>query len=280
VNSGGGAWYPPAVDPEAGTVFWGIANPAPFPGTAEFPNGSSRPGPNLYTDSVVALDVATGELRWYQQAIEHDLFDRDLVLTTLVAVERDEGDDGPADVLVGTGKLGRLIGHDPVTGEVLWDTPVGLHDNDELTSLDGPTAILPGTFGGIITPPANADGVVYAALLNAPTTLSPDAPAYIGSEIGTMPGEVVAVDATNGDVLWSTEIDGDPLGGTLVVGELVFTGTYQGMLYGLDRVSGEIVWEHEAPGGLNGWPAAVDGLIVWPIGLADPPSLLALRLPG
>jgi glucose dehydrogenase len=63
VNSGGGAWYPPAIDAERGAVYWGVANPAPFPGTAEFPNGSSRPGPNLYTDSAVALDVGTGKLR-------------------------------------------------------------------------------------------------------------------------------------------------------------------------------------------------------------------------
>jgi len=47
VNSGGGAWYPPAVDTASGTTYWGIGNPAPFPGTPDYPNGSSRPGPNL-----------------------------------------------------------------------------------------------------------------------------------------------------------------------------------------------------------------------------------------
>jgi glucose dehydrogenase len=63
VNSGGGAWYPPSIDPVRGLVYWGVANPAPFPGTEEYPNGTSRRGPNLYTDSTVALDVATGKLR-------------------------------------------------------------------------------------------------------------------------------------------------------------------------------------------------------------------------
>ena len=67
VNSGGGAWYPPAIDTRRGVVYCGIANPAPFPGTEEFPNGSSRPGANLYTDSVVAFDVRTGALQWYHQ---------------------------------------------------------------------------------------------------------------------------------------------------------------------------------------------------------------------
>ncbi len=98
VNSGGGAWYPPAIDPVRGLVYWGVANPAPFPGTKEYPNGTSRPGPNLYTDSTVALDVETGKLRWYHQVHPHDNFDRDLV-HTLIARSRDG-----REVVIGTGK--------------------------------------------------------------------------------------------------------------------------------------------------------------------------------
>jgi glucose dehydrogenase len=63
-----------------------VANPAPFPGTPEWPNGSSRPGPNLYTNSLVALDLATGELAWYHQVVPHDLFDRDQVHALIAAV--------------------------------------------------------------------------------------------------------------------------------------------------------------------------------------------------
>ena len=63
VNSGGGAWYSPAVDEERRLVYVGVANPAPFPGTADWPNSTSRPGPNLYTDSVVALDLRSGAIR-------------------------------------------------------------------------------------------------------------------------------------------------------------------------------------------------------------------------
>lgn len=273
VNSGGGSWYPPAVDTETGTVFWGVANPAPFGGTPELPNGSSRPGPNLYTDSVVALDQATGEMQWYAQAIEHDLFDRDLIHTLLA-----ETDDGT--VAVGTGKMGRIIGHDPSTGEVLWDTPVGLHDNDELTSLDGPTTIAPGTYGGVLTPPATADGVVYAAVLNAPAELAPDATGYFGAELGQMPGALAAVDATTGELLWEVEVDGDPLGAALVVGDLVFTATYQGTMFAFDRETGDQVWEMEAPGGINGWPASDGERILWPVGLSQPAVLLSLELPA
>ena len=76
VNGGGGLWYPPAVD-DRGRVFLAVANPAPFPGTKEYPNGSSRPGPNLYTNSLVALD-GDREAAWYRQAVPHDLRDYDL----------------------------------------------------------------------------------------------------------------------------------------------------------------------------------------------------------
>src|SRR4029079_15539455 len=64
VNSGGGLWYPPAID-ASGRVFLAVANPAPFPGTKKYPNGTSRPGPDLYSDSTVRLDAQT---QWHRMA--------------------------------------------------------------------------------------------------------------------------------------------------------------------------------------------------------------------
>jgi glucose dehydrogenase len=52
INSGGGAWYPPTIDVERDVMYWGVGNPAPYPGTEQFPSGSIRPGNNLYTSSV------------------------------------------------------------------------------------------------------------------------------------------------------------------------------------------------------------------------------------
>jgi outer membrane protein assembly factor BamB len=272
VNSGGGAWYPPAVDPAARVVYWGIANPAPFPGTAEWPNGTSRPGDNLYTDSAVALDLDTGELLWFHQVHPHDLFDRDLVHTLIARV------DGRA-VTVATGKGGVVVGLDPTSGEQLWRTPVGMHDNDELTELDGPTDVLPGTFGGVLTPPATADGIVYVAVLNAPTTLEPDQKAYIGSQLGTNDGQVVAIDAATGEIVWDATVEGDPLGGIAVVNDLVLTATLDGTIVGLDRERGRPAFRREAPGGINGWMSIAGDLVVVPVGNADPPRLVAYALP-
>src|SRR5260370_34578188 len=64
------AWYPPALDTSTGTTYWGTGNAAPWPGTPQYPNGSSRPGPNLYTDSELAL-THSGQLQWYQQVKPH-----------------------------------------------------------------------------------------------------------------------------------------------------------------------------------------------------------------
>jgi glucose dehydrogenase len=273
LNSGGGAWYPPSIDPDRGLVYWGVANPAPFPGTEEFPNGTSRAGPNLYTDSTVALDVESGKLRWFHQVHPHDNFDRDLVHTLIARTPDGE------EIVIGTGKGARVVGLDPASGDKRWETPVGLHRNDDLEQLSGPTEIAPGTFGGVITPPATADGVVYLATVNAPATLSPDETAYFATEMGQQDGQVVALDARTGDVVWDTKVPGDPLGAATVVDDLVLTALLDGTLVALDRATGAIVWQTAAPGGINGWMAVAGDLVVVPVGNGSPPRLVAYRLP-
>jgi len=274
LNSGGGAWYPPAVDRKAGLVYWGVANPAPFPGTAEFPNGASRPGRNLYTDSTVALSLKTGKLRWYRQAVAHDIFDQDFVHALIATTDTGR-------VVVGAGKGGQVLGMDPATGKLRWKTSVGVQKNHDLKSLTAPTEVMPGTYGGVLTPPATADGVVYVATLNAPATLEPDKTAYFGGSIDTQDGEVVAIDATTGKHLWDTKVPGDPMGGATVVNDLVVTGTYQGQVIALDRKTGKIVTTIDVGNGIAGWPAAVGDLLLVPTGtVGRPGTLIAYRVAG
>lgn len=275
LNSGGGAWYPPAIDVDAGVVYWGTANPAPFPGTPEFPNGSSRPGPNLYTNSVLAIDARTGALRWFDQAHPHDLFDRDLVHTAVTDVTI----DGERQRIVAvTGKGGRVYVLSP-DGKRRSETLIGKHLNDDLTELTGPTEVFPGLFGGVETPPAVADGVMYAATLNAGNVHAPDVQNYLGgAKLGQMPGDLAAVDLATGAVKWSTPVNGDPLGGATVVGDLVFSATYQGDIVAVKRDTGAIVRTFPAPGGVNGWPAVTEDTILWPIGISETPRLVAYRV--
>ena len=279
VNSGGGSWYPPSVDAATGTVYWGTGNPSPYPGTAQYPNGSSRPGANLYSDSTLALSLATGKLLWYHQETAHDLFDHDFMLTMLVQVG---SGSGAHQLVVGTGKAGVVVGMNPTTGKVVWSTPVGIHSNDTLTALPpGVTQVLPGTYGGVLTPPAAADSTVYVATLNAPSSLQPDATAYTGGKTGLHPGEVVAINAANGQVRWDTHVAGDPIGGVTVANNLVFTGTLQGTLYALNRANGAIVWQYRAPAGISGWMAITGPDLILPTGsIGTAGHLVSLRLPA
>jgi len=75
---GGTTWMPGTFDPELNTIFWGTSNPAP-----DF-DGDPRPGDDLYTDCLLALDPDDGKLKWYFQFTPHDLFDYDAVETPVL----------------------------------------------------------------------------------------------------------------------------------------------------------------------------------------------------
>ena len=70
-TGGGSIWVTGSYDPGLNLTYWGVGNPGPDS------NGDSRPGDNLYTDSVVALDADTGQLKWHYQFSPHDEFDHD-----------------------------------------------------------------------------------------------------------------------------------------------------------------------------------------------------------
>jgi outer membrane protein assembly factor BamB len=290
LNSGGGLWFPPAIDTEEGVSYWGTGNPSPVPGIKGFPNGSSRPGPNLYTNSLVALDHQSGELLWYNQVKPHDLFNLDFQISPMLATVTVGGAE--QDLVIGSGKLGIIYGFDQATGETLWSTPIGVHENDELTELpldQSTTWVSPGAWGGVETPMAFADGVVYALTANLPspynaTAYDAETPeqALNRSEGGTLlengTAEMVAMEAASGEILWRHEFDRVAFGGVTVVNDLVFTATLDGMLYALSRQNGEVVWQWQAPGGINASPAVAGDTILWPVGLGDSPAVIALRL--
>jgi glucose dehydrogenase len=290
INSGGGIWYPPAIDTQRGVTFWPTGNPSPIPGLAGYPNGSSRPGPNLYTNSLVALDHRTGQMLWYNQVKPHDLFNLDFQISPMLATVTIAGK--AQDIVIGSGKLGRVVAFDRTTGKTLWDIPIGLHQNDDLDALpvdNSTTWVAPGAWGGVETPMAYADGVVYALTANLPSPYNATAfdatngeDALNRSEGGTRyetgTAEVDALDAATGKVLWTTKFDRVAFGGVTVVNDLLFTATLDGVIYALSRADGKIVWQYQAPGGTNASPAVAGDTIVWPIGIGDSPVVLALKL--
>ena len=156
---------------------------------------------------------------------------------------------------------------------------MGKHQNDTVRDVTQAITVFPGDFGGVETPPAAADGVVYVPVLNEPTTYQPEAFGFQGT-IGTMDGEVVAIDVATGRVRWDVTVPGDPLGGATVVGDLVFTGLQDGKILALSRRDGSTVWTYQGNGVINAWPSVVGDTIVWPEGGAKPAQLLTLSLGG
>jgi outer membrane protein assembly factor BamB len=291
VNSGGGLWFPPAIDTQTGLSFWGSGNPSPVPGIKGWPNGSSRPGPNLYTNSLIAL-TRDGKLAWYNQVKPHDLFNLDFQISPILAKVPLDGSE--KNIVIGSGKLGVVYGIDEQTGKTLWSTPVGLHQNDNLQELpvdDSVTWVAPGAWGGVEAPMAYADGTVYALTTNLPspynaTAFDADTPeeALNRSEGGTSykrgNAELYAIDATNGNILWKHTFDRVAFAGVTVVNDLLFTATLDGQVLALSRDDGAVVWQWQAPGGTNSWPAVAGDTIVWAFGLGDNPQVVALSLNG
>lgn len=278
VNSGGGCWYSPSIDLKTGIMYWGIANPAPFPGTNEWPSGTSRPGPNLYTDSMMALNHATGEMKWFNQVYPHDLFDYDLQIAPILASGNVSGKQ--QDIVIGAGKMGRVYGFNRSTGALLWSTIVGVHnENDQLDMLPpGTTRTQPAVIGGVETPMAYADGVVYVPVIDMITDWTPTSLNVSSLNFSTGKGSLWAVNVSTGKVLWYKKFDSINVGSAAVVNDLVVTATYDGTIYAFKRDTGERVWKYKAPAGINGWPSVTGDTLIWPCGVGGTPSLVAFRL--
>jgi alcohol dehydrogenase (cytochrome c) len=115
LHGGGTTWMPGTYDPELNTIYWGTSNPAP-----DF-EGGVRPGDDLYTDCVLALDPDTGKLKWYFQFTPHDLFDYDAVETPILIDADYRG--AARKLIVQANRNGFLYVLDRTTGKFLSATP-------------------------------------------------------------------------------------------------------------------------------------------------------------
>jgi alcohol dehydrogenase (cytochrome c) len=267
VNSGGGLWYTPSFDAQ-GNIYMGIGNPAPIFGTKSYPLGSSRPGPDLYTDSVVKLSPA-GKLLWYYQLTPHDLYDWDLQNPPVLTAANGR------QVVIDGGKAGIMIELDAQTGKLLWQRPVGGHDGHAngglLTEHATPASrgllpakfcLEPSIYGGILTQLASNGSTSFAAVNDLALPASPTG--FTGSLTKSVQivenavGEMVAVNQDTGSVIWDTPLPSSPYGAAAVTNDVVFTTTFKGDLYALDATTGAILFKTQLSAGSNA-PVAVDG---------------------
>lgn len=282
INSGGGLWYPPAFD-EEGSMYVAVGNPGPIPGTDQFPWGSSRPGPNLYTDSIVKLDAKTGKMGWYYQLTPHDVNDWDLNDPPILVKA------GNKDMVVGAGKSGIVVALDRKTGKLLWKRPVGIHNgHDDIgkEAMEGkppklPVTILPGSLGGVIAPMATDGSTVFVPVVNSSLTLNGQTEKTEG---GPGTGEIVALDLATGKVKWKEELATPAFGYLTAVNDLVFATTYDGTISAFDAKSGSVVWREKLPAGTNSGVTVEGDMLIAPAGVAaaagQTPQIVAYRLGG
>jgi alcohol dehydrogenase (cytochrome c) len=112
LHGGGTTWMPGTYDAELNTIYWGTSNPCP-----DF-DGSVRPGDDLYTSSLLALDPDTGKLKWYFQFNPHDLYDYDSVETPVLVNATFKGQ--PRKLVVTANRNGFLYILDRTDGTYLY----------------------------------------------------------------------------------------------------------------------------------------------------------------
>lgn len=265
-HGGGSVWHAPAVDPELGLLYFGIGNPSPQAAS------ESRPGDNLYTVSLVALDIRTGKLRWYYQQVPHDMWGYDVASPPSLFELTVEGETVPA---VGqASKLGWYYVHDRRDGRLLFKSEAFVPQSNmfALPTKEG-AVIAPGVGGGANWSPTSVDAArkrVYVAAMHMPTrhrteTIpahgdKPPITYYTLEPEPSVPhwGTLSAIDlSADGKLVWQRKTDQPLVGGVLATaGDLVFTGQGNGDFSAFHADTGEPLWRFNCGAGVNAPPIA------------------------
>jgi PQQ-dependent dehydrogenase (methanol/ethanol family) len=267
---GGGVWQNPAVDEETGRIYFVVGNPSPDL------DGSLRPGDNLYTDSLVSVDLETGEYICHFQYVAHDVWDLDAVSPPVITDVQNAAGDTVKGILHG-GKTGHIYVHDASDCSMIRysEAMVPQEDMWVLPTKEG-ARMLPGANGGVEWSPLAVSpdlGLTYAINLHQPMTYHvestpyPEGKLWLGGAFKVIPdeeqwGNVSAVDYNTGKLRWKVKTEQPMIGGILATaGGLVFTGEGNGMFKGYDAETGAVLWKFQAGAGVNAPPSSytVDG---------------------
>ena len=262
---GGGVWQNPAVDQELGLIYFVVGNPSPDL------DGSLRPGDNLYTDSLVAVDLETGEYRCHFQYIAHDVWDLDAVSPpVLTDVKDNQGRTVPG--LLHGGKTGHVYVHDRRNCELIRfsEAMVPQENMWVLPTKDG-ARMLPGANGGVEWSPMAIDpslGLTYVINLHQPMTYHvestpyPEGKLWLGGAFKVIPeeeqwGNISAVDYNTGKIRWKVKTEQPMIGGILATaGGVVFTGEGNGWFRAYNSKTGEQLWQFQCGAGVNAPPVS------------------------
>ena len=273
-QGGGSTWLTGTYDPELDTLYWGTGNPGPLYDDAV------RPGTNLYTSSVVALDPDTGAPKWHYQWTPHDVWDYDGVNENILF------DRGGRKLLAHFDRNGYLFVLDRTDGQLVRATPFGKVTWGSIDAETGKVDVrlTPSPQGTEICPgPAGAKewthaayspqtGLLYAPVIEACATFKRipqefrEGMGYWGGEASVaghpQSGAVKAFDPETGREVWSWSSP-QPMVSSLLAtaGGLVFAGEPSGYVDAFDAKTGKLLWRFQTGSGLHGNPVtySIDG---------------------
>jgi len=273
---GGGVWQNPSVDLATKRIYFVVGNPSPDL------YGAIRPGDNLYTDSMVSVDLDTGKVVCHFQYVPHDVWDLDAVSpTALVDAADKDGKTIPA--VIHAGKTGYVYVNDRKDCSLIRFSEPMVSQKDRWTlptptkPLDPKSArMFPGANGGVEWSPMATDpgqNLAYAINLEQEMTYTvadeayPDGKLWLGGAFTNVPGgvqtgNITAVNYNTGKIAWQVKTPQPMIGGILATsGGLVFAGEGNGWFKAYDSSNGKQLWRFMAGAGVNAPPSSyvVDG---------------------
>jgi alcohol dehydrogenase (cytochrome c) len=263
-KGGGPVYSTPAYDPDLGLLYVAVGNPA-------WVEGVIPPGDNLYTTSIVAIDIATGTAKWYYQMVPHNLWDFDAA-SPPVLFDLPAG-DSTIPMVGHAGKTGWVYLLDRRTGgQLRRSEPLVPLENIFPTPTREGTRTSPGTRGGANWPPpaySPRHGLLYVQASHIPMSFVLDSTTrdtkrgmlLTFARFELLPdslnyGTFSAVDVATGTLRWQNKVPGQMMfgGAVATAGDLVFFGQSQGLLTAADAATGEVLWQEKVGKGALGPP--------------------------
>ncbi|MGC1387710.1 MAG: PQQ-binding-like beta-propeller repeat protein [Steroidobacteraceae bacterium] len=259
IKIGGGAvWTPFSLDPDRGELFIAVRNPAPDLAA------DLRPGDNLYTNSVLAIDVHSGKLLWYRQMVRNDSHDWDLTQVSPLFETKLKGRD--ARLLVTVGKDGFLRTLDRDSHDVLYSTVVTTITNADVPVTPEGVRVCPGVLGGVEWNGPALDRELKVLYVNAvdwcekmssaPIVRYVPGREYMGGnddQEKVSRGWLTAIDALTGSVIWKYESKRPMVAAvTATKGHVIFTGELTGDFLAFDARNGKELYRFNTGGAIGG----------------------------
>ena len=286
MHGGGSIWVTGSYDPDLNLTYWGIGNPGPDW------NGDRRSGDNLYSESVVALDADTGQLKWHFQFTPHDEFDYDSVQVPVLADLPWQGRTRKA--MLWANRNGFFYVLDRTTGQFLLGKPfVKVTWTAGLDEKGRPTNVLSPTPEGLVIYPGNQGGTNWYSPAYSPRTGLFYIPSWMDTYstyikrpveytegqrfTGALPvmpvrmlqpgpvvnrrlpeeghGAVQAFDPKTGNKKWEFKMTDVTESGILTTAsDLLFSGGREGYFFALDARTGALLWKANLGGSVSAGP--------------------------